>query len=578
MNRAGDSHRVVAIVPARGGSKGLPGKNLRRLDGVPLLAWTIRAARSARGVDEVVVSTDDPDIAADSRTWGASCPALRPADLATDEAPTVQAIRHEAERIGLGAGDAVVVLQPTSPLRTVADIDAAIDLWRKRPDATVVTVTTAKPHPDWVYRMDADGELSPWGSSGQTSTRRQDLPGAWALNGAVYVTAASRVLEGDLLKPPLVGSPMPALRSVDIDEEADLGTAEALRARSPPGDVEVAGRLIGPERPPFIIAEVGVNHNGDMDTARRLIDVAAAAGADAVKFQTFRADALVQRGAPQAEYQARNAPDEDQWSMLKRYELSETQHVRLKAHAEEREVLFISSPFDEDAADLLGRIGVEAYKIPSGELTNTPFLRHVASKGKPMIISTGMADMREVLEAQDAVGGCPHVFLHCTSDYPAPVEHLNLRAMDTLQRATGVPVGYSDHSEGVTAAPAAVALGACILEKHITLDRSMPGPDHRASIEPPALETYVAAAHAAFQMRGDGIKQPVHAEMSTRSAARKSLRYAHDLDASALLGAQDLVARRPGDGLPPSMAGALLGQRLRRGVRAGEKASLEDLE
>lgn len=324
-----------------------------------------------------------------------------------------------------------------------------------------------------------------------------------------------------------------------------------------------------------------MNHNGDLDVAMQLIDVAADAGADAVKFQTFSADRLALIEAPKAAYQVR-AMDagESQHAMLKGLELSYEQHVALARRCKERGILFLSTPFDEEAADMLEQLGMEAYKTPSGELTNLPFLRHVARKGRPMIVSTGMATLGEVEDALDAIeeSGCREAaVLHCVSNYPAAPETVNLRAIDTLSRAFGIPAGYSDHTNGIEIALASIALGACVLEKHFTLDRSLPGPDHAASLEPAELAKLVRGARDVEMALGDGRKTPAASERSTAAVARKSLVLARDLHAGEVLTEQDVVAKRPGTGMPLNLRSLVVGRVARCDLAAGTMLSWEVL-
>jgi N-acetylneuraminate synthase len=330
---------------------------------------------------------------------------------------------------------------------------------------------------------------------------------------------------------------------------------------------------IGVGHPSFIIAEAGVNHNGDLALARRLVEAAMDAGANAVKFQTFSADRLVTAAAPQAEYQKRNTGiEESQYAMLKRLELSEAAHRDLLRHCQARGILFLSSPFDEASADFLEALGVAAFKVPSGEITNTPFLAHLARKGKPLIVSTGMSTLDEVRQAVETIrqaGDPPLALLHCVSNYPAAPADINLRAMATLRQAFAVPVGYSDHADGIEIALAAATLGACIIEKHFTLDRTLPGPDHKASLEPGELAALVRSIRQIETALGDGSKHPAASETDTAAVARKSLVAVCDLAVGTVLERSHLAIRRPGTGLPPSRLEAVVGRRLRRALPAG---------
>lgn len=333
---------------------------------------------------------------------------------------------------------------------------------------------------------------------------------------------------------------------------------------------DLGGRRIGRDGPCFVIAEAGVNHGGSLDQALELVDVAASAGADAVKFQTFQADRLATPAARQAPYQTRNlGSDGSQRDMLRVLELDEEAHVALMKRCGERDILFLSSPFDEGSADLLERIGVAAFKTGSGELTNTPLLRHVARKGLPMIVSTGMADLADVDRAVAAIveaGAPPLALLHCVSDYPARPEHANLNAMRTLRRRHAVPVGFSDHTLGSAVAIAAVALGAAILEKHFTLERNQPGPDHAASLEPHELAELVGALRMVESALGSGEKRPWPHELALAEAARKSLVAARDIAAGETLTRDALEAKRPGRGIPPYRIGELIGRRVARPI------------
>jgi len=344
--------------------------------------------------------------------------------------------------------------------------------------------------------------------------------------------------------------------------------------------VDIAGHRIGAGEPCFVIAEAGVNHNGDLGLARRLVEAAHAAGANAVKFQTFRAARLASSTATMAEYQKRNlAHEEAQLAMLQRLELSEEAHRDLVACCHATHLTFLSTAFDEESVDLLERLEVPAFKTASGDLTNLPLLAHLASKGKPLIVSSGMATLAEVESARDTItahGDPPLVLLHCVSDYPAAASDVNLRAMGTMSAAFGVPVGFSDHTSGIDVAVAAVALGACVVEKHLTLDRSLPGPDHRASLEPAEFRLLVEAVRRVEAGLGDGIKRPTAAELRMAPLARRSLHWRHELEPGAEVQLADLVALRPETGLAPGRAWSLCGRRLVRAVRLGQPVMPED--
>lgn len=346
--------------------------------------------------------------------------------------------------------------------------------------------------------------------------------------------------------------------------------------------IRLGPRRVGPSHPCFIIAEAGVNHDGNLEIARRLVDVAAEAGADAVKFQTFSADRLTTADAPMAEYQkAGTGAGKSQWDMLRRLELPAEAHQDLAARAAERGLVFLSTPFDEESADFLDTLGVPAFKVASGEITNTPFLAHLARKGKPLLVSTGMATLEEVRQAVNIIRGTSNselALLQCVSAYPAAAADVNLRAMATLEHNFDVPVGYSDHTLGSEVALAAVALGACVLEKHFTLDRRRPGPDHLASTEPDELKVLVRAIRNVEAALGHGRKEPVQSEMDAAAVARKSLVTARNLSAGEVLRCEDIVIRRPGSGMPPTDLVRVVGRTLRRSIRCGSLLKPSDLE
>lgn len=328
-----------------------------------------------------------------------------------------------------------------------------------------------------------------------------------------------------------------------------------------------------------VIAEAGVNHNGDLALARRLVEAAVAAGADAVKFQTFKAADLASAEAPKAAYQQANDGAGSQRQMLERLELSPEQHHELAAHCRQCGIAFLSTAFGLAELELLLQLGIGAIKVSSGEITHRPLLEAMAaaaaSRNLPVYLSTGMSNLGEVEAALQLFleAGVPRqqiTLLHCLSAYPAPEEQINLRALGTLAAAFGCPVGYSDHTLGLTAPVAAVALGAAVIEKHLTLDTSLPGPDHRASLEPEPFAAMVAAIRSCEQMLGDGRKRPQPAEQNTRQVARRSLRAARPITAGQPFAPEDLICQRPADGLSPMLYPQLLGRPAGRSYRAGE--------
>lgn len=338
--------------------------------------------------------------------------------------------------------------------------------------------------------------------------------------------------------------------------------------------IEIAGRRIGDGEPVYVIAEIGVNHDGSLDRAIALVEAAANAGVDAIKFQTFEPDALATDSAPLAVYQREGTDAPSQREMLERLRLADEDLKALAALCRRLGPHFLSTPFDEASAAKLEALEVPAFKVGSGELTNLPFLRHLAARALPLLVSTGMSDLDEVRAAVAAIaaaGAPPLALLHCVSSYPTPPAQVNLRAMDTLAAEfPGAVIGYSDHCLGVEVSVAAVARGAKVIERHITLDRTLPGPDHAISLEPEELAWMVKAIRTVEAALGDGSKRPQDAEANTRAVARRSLVAARDLEQGRILAAGDLTAKRPAGGLPPSELDAILGRSLARPLRRDE--------
>ena len=323
----------------------------------------------------------------------------------------------------------------------------------------------------------------------------------------------------------------------------------------------------------YVIAEAGVNHNGSLEIARKLVEAAAEAGAAAVKFQTFRADTLVARDAPKAEYQKETTDAaESQYQMLRKLELDEAAHRELKELCEERQIDFVSTPFDLTDIPLLTRIGMPFFKIPSGAVTDLPYLRAINACGKPIVLSTGMATLAEVADALGVLKDCPVSLLHCTTEYPCPYADVNLKAMLTLKERFDLPVGYSDHTRGIEVSVAAVALGAEIVEKHFTLDRSMEGPDHKASLEPCELKAMVTAIrNVSAAISGDGMKEPCEAERQIAAVARKSIVAKEDIRSGETFTADNLATMRPGTGLSPMRWDDVVGRVAKRNFAKGEQ-------
>lgn len=334
--------------------------------------------------------------------------------------------------------------------------------------------------------------------------------------------------------------------------------------------VRIGNRAIGESNPCFIIAEAGVNHNGKLNLAKKLVDVAKNANADAVKFQTFKTEEIMVRTAPKAEYQKETTGKGTQYDLIKKLELSEKDFKEIANYADKKHIIFLSTPFDEKSADLLEKLNVPAFKIGSGDLTNLPLLEHIAKKDKPMIISTGMSTLDEVRDAVNTVknaGNSQLILLHCTSNYPAKIGDCNLRAMQTLEKEFGVPVGYSDHTLGIAVPIAAVAMGACIIEKHFTLNKNLPGPDHRASLEPNELKEMVKEIRAIEKALGNGKKKPTKSEIEIQKVVRKSIVANVDIAKGSIITGKMLAIKRPGTGLAPKYINQIVGKIARKDIK-----------
>ena len=333
-------------------------------------------------------------------------------------------------------------------------------------------------------------------------------------------------------------------------------------------------------RKTLIIAEAGVNHNGDLELAKQIVKAAANAGADLVKFQTFTAEGLAIDSAPKADYQNQTTDQkQSQFAMLRQLELTAEMHEQLIVYCSKQGIGFFSTGFDLQSVDYLASLGADRFKIPSGEITNLPYLRHVGAFGKPLILSTGMATLGEIEAALDAceIAGTPRsriTVLHCNTEYPTPMQDVNLRAMCSIRDAFGVAVGYSDHTLGIEVPIAAVALGATVIEKHLTLDRNWPGPDHKASLEPDEFAVMVRAIRNIEQAMGDGIKRPSPSEAKNKPIARKSLVAARSIKAGERFTPENLTAKRPGTGVSPMRWDTAMGRTATRDYGADEMIEL----
>jgi CMP-N,N'-diacetyllegionaminic acid synthase len=437
---------MLFLITARGGSKGLPGKNLAAVGGIPLVARSVRLARrSLDALDlkgRVVCSTDSAEIAQAARQWGAEVPFMRPASLATDSASSMDVIAHALGEMGEDP-ETLVLLQPTSPLTEPEDVLAAVRLHHERGVCVVSVVEAAHPI-GWTYRLGGNHALSPASGAGKVA-RRQDAETFVRLNGAVYVARTSWLREHNtFLGEGTLGLRMPQERSVDVDSAFDLEVARALLTCRPVTPVRIGHRFVGPGHPCFVVADAGASHDGSLDLALGIVDAAADARADAVVLD-----------------------------LSGRHELEERAQAALLDHCARRGVVLLSSPIDAASCDLLDRRGLPAFWIPSGKLTELAFLRHVARKDKPLIVSTAGVPLDVTAAAVDAVRAqrsLPLVLIHASTQSTAEAAGANLPAVATLQAAFGVPAGFSDQTTDDAMALAAVARGACLIKKPLTSD------------------------------------------------------------------------------------------------------------
>lgn len=581
---------TLGIILARAGSKGLPDKCVRPLLGKPLIEHTFAHAAASRRLSDFLLTTDSDPAKALARSHGVRV-VDRPAELATDTATVDSAARHAVEHWERETGrraDVVVLLYGNIPVRRDDLIDRAVDhLVRSGADSVRSVAPVSKQHPDWIHRLDGDRMTQ---FRVNSIHRRQDLEPLFYHDGAVVAVtrealfAAAQTPED---RQSFLGRDRRAIvqrcdDAVDVDEPVDLLVAEAIlrardKAREPsrqrfsnPRDVEaprvaLGSRRVGRSEGLFVIAEAGVNHNGSPQTALQMVDAAVDAGADAVKFQMFRADDLVTAKGGLAAYQRRGGSTGSQREMLRSVELRADAFRRVKTHCDQRGILFLATPFGEREVAELVDLGAAAIKIASTDLTNDPLTAAAARSGLPMIVSVGAATAAEIRRAVggllETIGRHRLILMHCVSCYPTPLASANLRAIGELQAEFGVPCGFSDHTLETITGAAAVASGACILEKHFTLDRAAPGPDHAMSLHPGQLREYIARArevHSAMGRGGIGLS-PI--ESDVRRVAGRSVVAASDISAGTILTDELLCLKRPGGGLEAAALAELVGRR-----------------
>lgn len=576
---------VLGVILARAGSKGLPDKCLRDLLGREVLAYTFDHVAASRRLTDSVFTSDS--IPALDLARKAGIPVIeRPADLATDQATVDAVARHAVEHWEAAHHqqvDCVVLLYGNIPVRKIDLIDRAVDhLIRTSADSVRSVAPVSKQHPDWIHRIDQDRmtQFRP-----NSIYRRQDLEPFYYHDGAVAVMTRQALF--DALKTPddmqsflgkdrraIIQNPQDA---VDIDDPVDLYLAEAiLRTKNSnlqPGHtvpdesvqvITIKNKYVGIDHPTFIIAEAGVNHNGDVETACKMIDAAVLAKADAIKFQMFQAQNLVTRTATLANYQQQHCKEESQQALLSKLELSYDAFKQIKQYCDQHRIIFLATPFGGQEVEQLVSLDAAAIKIASTDLTNLPLLSSAVDTLLPLIVSTGASTAQEITESVHHLKQLKvHerlILLHCVSQYPTPLDHANLGAIAALQKEFHVPCGFSDHTTSTQTGAWAVAAGACVLEKHFTLDPSQPGPDHAMSLNPDQLAEYVENVRMAERARGSGQFGMTEIESDVRTSARRSVVASRDIPAGTTLAIDMLTLKRPGTGMTPQEMEKLIGK------------------
>lgn len=580
---------TLCIILARAGSKGLPGKNVAPLLGRPMIAYTIEHALAARSLDRVVVSTDGAEIAEVARLMGVEV-IDRPAALAGDLATVDAAARHAlqaAEAVGGQRYDAVVILYGNVPLRPADLIDRAVaKLESSGADSVQSLCPVGKMHPYWMKKLGGpDGDRIE-DYQPNTVYRRQDLPAVYQLDGGIIAVRRQALLTIVPGQPhAFLGQDRRAVITrpgevVDVDTSADLAVAEALlRQRQELKVVHptliVAGCSIDARSPVYVIAELGVNHDGSRQRALELTVAARQAGADAIKLQLFAADHLLSAEARLAQYQQSEA---DVRAMLRRLQLDDAAMAQVRTRARELNIAFIVTCFSLEDVSRVAALDVDAVKVASPDCVNLPLIQALLNLGKPLLISTGAADRQELdpvarlLQARRV----PAAFLQCVSCYPTADLDASLAAIRDLP--CDFLAGYSDHTTSIHTGGLAVAAGATIIEKHLTYDRAAAGPDHAASLDPQQFQQYVAFIRQAQIMRGSIRKEVLSCEQDVRSVSRQSLCAVRDLPAGHVLTREDVTIKRPGTGLPAAMLPGVVGRKLLRPVRADHLLHIGDVE
>lgn len=603
-----ENKKVFAIILARGGSKGIPRKNIKHLAGEPLISYSINQAKESKYIDKIIVSTDDKEIAEISKQYCAEIQ-IRPEEFSQDNTPPISSLQYVIKTLEEKGElvNIVVLLQPTHPFRKSKTIDEAIEKINQGSDSCT-SVSPLGIHPCCFLKIENNKAHF---LNQDPHILRQNID-QYRVDGTVYAYKKDTLMRLKTIPWDNYNNSVIKINSeesFDIDEPIDFEIADFLMKKIQNNNLfksafksnkmiefqikeensQLVQKIIGENQPCFIIAEAGVNHNGSLETAKRLVDAAKEAGADAIKFQTFKSEDLVTKQVPQADYQQKNTgKTESQFEMLKRLELSNESFKEIKNYCDEKDIIFMSTPHTEDAVDFLDDL-VPVFKVGSGDLTNLPLLEKIARKQKPIILGTGMSTLDEVKEAIKAIKSQRNnqiVALHCTTNYPCPLEEVNLKAMQTMQKKLDCLVGYSDHTLGLKASQIARNLGAVVIEKHFTLDKNSYGPDHKASLEPYELKNLVEILRKdnLFEINpsvelilGSSEKKPTNNELKIMRIVRKSIIANKYIPKGKKIEKEDLVIKRPGTGILPKKINEVVGKIAKRDIKKDELIYWEDI-
>ena len=582
--------KTVAVILARAGSKGLRDKCVLPLLGRPVISYTIEHAQRCPAIQEIILTTDSEAAASIGRATGV-CIVQRPAELATDTARVDASVRHAVETYEKQNGpvDAVVILYGNVPIRADGVIAKCVELLERSGGSSVRTVApVTKQHPDWIHRLNGDRmeQFRP-----NSIHRRQELEPLYYHDGAVIAVTRQSLFSSAALgddphaffgpdRRAVVQQPEDA---VDIDTAIDLALAEAVlkhRINVDNRNLQIGQTVVGAGEPVYVVAEIGVNHDGQLSIAKELIHAAVDAKADAVKFQVFSPDRLVRSNAPMAAYQQRTVQADSQYEMLSRLALLYDDFVELAAYAKQYNIEFLATPFSVVDLQFLASLNVSAIKLSSTDIVNGPLLDAAAATGLPVIFSRGAAEFDEIAASIGRLrqGGCKSLaLLHCVSSYPTLEHEANLAVIATLADAFDCVTGFSDHTESITIGGYAAAAGARIIEKHLTLDRSRPGPDHAFSLEPKQMAEYIRHIRQTEILLGHGRVTVSPSEQEVRTVSRTSIVAAKNIRAGDILTAEMLTVKRPGGGISPMSFKQLIGRKARTAIAVDTPITWEAL-